>query len=89
MDAGHDFPEDFARRISFRIFLGLSMFFIVVGESPRKFYSCDDAGATSSSQIAAALLIDLGTLDIRRVGTNRGEYSKWGVPSKKTGPSVA
>jgi hypothetical protein len=38
-----------------------------------------DAGATTSSQNAAALLIDLETIDIRRVGTDRGEYSKSGV----------
>ncbi|WP_145927836.1 MULTISPECIES: hypothetical protein [Bradyrhizobium] len=72
-----------------RIFLGLSMLFVVVGENSRKLYSHADAGATLSSQIAAALLIDLGTVDIRRVGTNRGEYSKWGVPSKNNWPSIA
>jgi hypothetical protein len=34
------------------------------------------------SQNAAALLFDLGTIDIRRVGTHQSEYSLWGVPSK-------
>ncbi|WGD49148.1 hypothetical protein QA641_26305 [Bradyrhizobium sp. CB1650] len=62
---------------------------ILVGDGSGKLYSRADAGATSSSQIAAALLIDAGTVDIRRVGTIRGEYSKWGVPSKKTGPLIA
>jgi hypothetical protein len=55
------------------------MLIVAVGESSTKLYSCADAGATSSSQIAAALLIDLETVDIRRVGTHRGEYSKSGV----------
>jgi hypothetical protein len=62
---------------------------VIAGISSPKFYARGDAGATSSSQIAAALLIDLGTVDIRRVGTNRGEYSKWGVPSKYNWPSGA
>jgi hypothetical protein len=44
---------------------------------------CSTATATSSSQNAAALLIDLGTVDIRRVGTNHGEYSQ-GVFRVKT-----
>jgi hypothetical protein len=35
-----------------------------------------------ASQIAAALLFDLGTVDIRRVGTRQSEYSSRGVPSK-------
>jgi hypothetical protein len=65
------------------------MLIVVAGISSQKLYSCGDAGATSSSQIAAALLIDLGTVDIRRVGTHRGEYSKWGVPSKNNWPSGA
>jgi hypothetical protein len=34
------------------------------------------------SQKAAALLIDLSIVDIRRVGTHPSEYSSWGVPSK-------
>jgi hypothetical protein len=38
-----------------------------------KSYSRATSGATLSSQIAAALLIDLETVDIRRVGTHRGE----------------
>jgi hypothetical protein len=55
------------------------MLFAIAGESSLKLYSCADAGATSSSQIAAALLIDPGTIDIRRVGTRRGGYSRSGV----------
>ncbi|MBW7962264.1 hypothetical protein [Bradyrhizobium sp. BR 10261] len=42
---------------------------VVTGISTQKLYSQPDAGATLSSQIAAALLIDLGTVDIRCVGT--------------------
>jgi len=57
------------------IFLGLFTLIVIAGISSPKFYARSDAGATSSSQIAAALLIDLGTVDIRRMGTNRGEYS--------------
>jgi hypothetical protein len=45
------------------------MLIVVAGESSLKLYSRGDAGATTSSQNAAALLIDLGTVDIRRVGT--------------------
>jgi hypothetical protein len=45
------------------------MLFIACGESSTKLYSCASAGATTSSQNAAALLIDLGTVDIRCVGT--------------------
>ncbi|MDH6258681.1 hypothetical protein [Bradyrhizobium sp. BR13661] len=45
------------------------MLVVVVGASSKKLYSRGDAGATTSSQNAAALLIDLGTVDIRRVGT--------------------
>jgi hypothetical protein len=45
------------------------MLFVVSGESSTKLYSCASAGATTSSQNAAALLIDLGTVDIRCVGT--------------------
>ncbi|MCK1479206.1 hypothetical protein IVB27_31835 [Bradyrhizobium sp. 197] len=45
------------------------MLFVVAGESSLKLYSRRDAGATTSSQNAAALLIDLGTVDIRCVGT--------------------
>jgi hypothetical protein len=56
---------------------------VVTGISSQKLYSQPDAGATSSSQIAAALLIDLGTIDIRRVGTHCGEYSS-GVFRVKT-----
>ncbi|WP_342730875.1 hypothetical protein [Bradyrhizobium sp. B117] len=59
------------------------MLFVINGEYSPKLYSCATAGATSSSQIAAALLIDLGTVDIRRVGTNRGGYSQ-GVFRVKT-----
>ncbi|MGY4625097.1 hypothetical protein [Bradyrhizobium sp. USDA 4486] len=59
------------------------MLFVVSGEVSPKLYSCATPGATSSSQIAAALLIDVGTVDIRRVGTNRGEYSQ-GVFRVKT-----
>jgi hypothetical protein len=55
------------------------MLFVVAGDRLSKLYSRADAGATSSSQIAAALLIDPETIDIRRVGTNRGEYSRSGV----------
>ncbi|MGT2435980.1 hypothetical protein ACU4GH_09055 [Bradyrhizobium betae] len=55
------------------------MLFVVVRESSHRLYSRDDAGATLSSQIAAALLIDLETVDIRRVGTHCGEYSRSGV----------
>ncbi|MBR0686874.1 hypothetical protein JQ594_13175 [Bradyrhizobium manausense] len=64
--------------ICLEFFLKLLMFIVVAGASSQKLYSCVDAGATLSSQIAAALLIDLGTVDIRRVGTNRGEYSQVG-----------
>ncbi|WP_156951689.1 hypothetical protein [Bradyrhizobium sp. WSM1743] len=59
------------------------MLFVAIGESSQRLYSRVDAGATSSSQIAAALLIDPDTVDIRRVGTNRGEYSQ-GVFRVKT-----
>jgi hypothetical protein len=45
------------------------MLIVVAAESSAKLYSRGDAGATTSSQNAAALLIDLGTVDIRRVGT--------------------
>jgi hypothetical protein len=45
------------------------MLIVVAAESSTKLYSRGDAGATTSSQNAAALLIDLGTVDIRRVGT--------------------
>ncbi|MBM7482007.1 hypothetical protein ABIB75_002716 [Bradyrhizobium sp. GM2.2] len=45
------------------------MLFVVSGEISTKLYSCASAGATTSSQNAAALLNDLGTVDIRRVGT--------------------
>jgi hypothetical protein len=34
--------------------------------------------------ILAALLFDLGIVDIRRVGTQTSEYSSWGVPRKKS-----
>lgn len=54
------------------------MLLAAIGENFLKLYSRADAGATSSSQIAAALLIDPDTVDIRRVGTNRGEYSQVG-----------
>jgi len=54
------------------------MLIVATGISSQKLYSCADAGATSSSQIAAALMIDLETVDIRCVGTNRGEYSQMG-----------
>ncbi|WP_128925113.1 hypothetical protein [Bradyrhizobium guangxiense] len=64
------------------------MLFVATGESSQRLYSRLDAGATLSSQIAAALLIDPETVDIRRVGTNRGEYSQWGVPSKTIGRRV-
>jgi len=64
------------------------MLIVVAGESSQKLYSCATAGATSSSQNAAALLIDLGTVDIRRVGTHCSGYSKWGVPSKIVGRRV-
>jgi hypothetical protein len=60
------------------------MLFVFAGESTPKLYSCADAGATSSSQIAAALLIDPDTVDIRSVGTDRGEYSRSGVFRVKT-----
>ncbi|MBR0971558.1 MULTISPECIES: hypothetical protein [Bradyrhizobium] len=69
--------------IFLKIFPEPLMLFVVSGESSRKLYSCASAGATTSSQNAAALLIDLGTVDIRRVGTNRGEYSQ-GVFRVKT-----
>jgi len=55
--------------IYLEFFLLLLMLIVVAGISSQKLYSCRNAGATSSSQIAAALLIDLGTVDIRRVGT--------------------
>src|SRR6266702_5929283 len=64
------------------------MLIVVAGESSQKLYSCANAGATSSSQNAAALLIDLGTVDIRRVGIHCSGYSKWGVPSKIIGRRV-
>jgi hypothetical protein len=70
-------------------FLEPLMLIVVVGASSRKLYSRSDAGATTSSQNAAALLIDLGTVDIRRVGTHCSEYSKWGVPSKIIGRPCA
>jgi hypothetical protein len=54
---------------SMNIFLGLLMLIVVAGASSAKLYSRRDAGATISSQNAAALLNDLGTVDIRRVGT--------------------
>jgi hypothetical protein len=60
---------------------------VVVGQSSLKLYSRSTAGATLSSQNAAALLIDLGTVDIRRVGTHCSKYSTWGVPSKNNWPS--
>ncbi|WP_210164567.1 hypothetical protein [Bradyrhizobium sp. WSM3983] len=69
------------------IFLEPLMLVVVVGPSSPKLYSRSTAGATLSSQNAAALLIDLGTVDIRRVGTHCSEYSKWGVPSKSNWPS--
>jgi hypothetical protein len=59
------------------------MLIVVAAESSQKLYSCATSGATTSSQNAAALLIDLGTVDIRCVGTHCSGYSKWGVPSKK------
>ncbi|WP_314946012.1 hypothetical protein [Bradyrhizobium cosmicum] len=63
--------------------LGPLMLFVVSGESPGKLYARATSGATLSSQNAAALLIDLGTVDIRCVGTKRGEYSQ-GVFRVKT-----
>ncbi|MET3332522.1 hypothetical protein ABIF61_001046 [Bradyrhizobium japonicum] len=69
VDAGHDFPE---------VFPDFLMLFVVVRASSQRLYSREDAGATLSSQIAAALLIDPDTVDIRRVGTNHGEYSQMG-----------
>jgi hypothetical protein len=48
----------------------------------QKPYLAADAEATRLSQIAAALLFELGTVDIRRVGTQQSEYSSRGVPSK-------
>jgi hypothetical protein len=54
------------------------MLLVTIGEGSGRLYSRLDAGATSSSQIAAALLIDPDTVDIRRVGTNRGAYSQVG-----------
>ncbi|UUO29656.1 MULTISPECIES: hypothetical protein [Bradyrhizobium] len=59
------------------------MLLVAIGAGFRRLYSRVDAGATSSSQIAAALLIDPDTVDIRRVGTNRGGYSQ-GVFRVKT-----
>ncbi|QQO12249.1 hypothetical protein JJB99_22485 [Bradyrhizobium diazoefficiens] len=58
------------------VFLQLLMLIVVAGIGSSKLYSGGDAGATTSSQNAAALLIDLGTVDIRRVGTHRGGYSQ-------------
>jgi hypothetical protein len=52
-----------------KVFSELLMLIVVVRESSMKLYSRGDAGATTSSQNAAALLNDLGTVDIRRVGT--------------------
>ncbi|MBB4373363.1 hypothetical protein GGD63_006185 [Bradyrhizobium sp. cir1] len=59
------------------------MLLVAIGESSQRLYSRMDAGATSSSQIAAALLNDPEMVDIRRVGTNRGGYSQ-GVFRVKT-----
>jgi hypothetical protein len=59
------------------------MLIVVAAENFPKLYSRATSGATLSSQNAAALLIDLGTVDIRRVGTNHGEYSQ-GVFRVKT-----
>src|SRR6266702_6690582 len=64
------------------------MLVVVAGKSSRKLYARVTSGATLSSQNAAALLIDLGTVDIRRVGTHCSGYSKWGVPSKIIGRRV-
>src|SRR5438309_2051960 len=69
-------------------FLEPLMLIVVVGLSSPKLYSCATARATTSSQNAAALLIDLGTVDIRRMGTHCSECSKWGVPSKIIGHRV-
>jgi hypothetical protein len=55
--------------IFLKVFPKPLMLFVVSGESSTKLYSCASAGATTSSQNAAALLNDLGTVDIRRVGT--------------------
>jgi hypothetical protein len=55
--------------IYLEFFLKLLMLIVVAGISSQKLYSRATAGATLSSQNAAALLIDLGTVDIRRVGT--------------------
>ena len=65
------------------------MLLVVSRESPGKLYARATSGATLSSQNAAALLIDLGTVGIRRVGTHCSGYSKWGVPSKNNWPSGA
>ncbi|MGY4505940.1 hypothetical protein ACVWYH_009897 [Bradyrhizobium sp. GM24.11] len=55
--------------IFLEFFLKLLMLIVVAGISSQKLYSRSTAGATLSSQNAAALLIDPGTVDIRRVGT--------------------
>ncbi|UPK39582.1 hypothetical protein IVB18_21585 [Bradyrhizobium sp. 186] len=75
--------------IYLKIFPEPLMLIVVVDESSRKLYARVTSGATLSSQNAAALLIDLGTVDIRRVGTHCSGYSKWGVPSKNNWPSGA
>jgi hypothetical protein len=64
------------RAMIFLKFSLIFMLFVVVRASSQRLYSREDAGATLSSQIAAALLIDPDTVDIRRVGTNHGEYSQ-------------
>jgi hypothetical protein len=63
------FSLEFSLKIFLTACLGVLMLIVVAGISSRKLYSCANPGATSSSQNAAALLIDLGTVDIRRVGT--------------------
>jgi hypothetical protein len=75
--------------IYLKIFPEPLMLIVVAGKSSRKLYARVTSGATLSSQNAAALLIDLGTVDIRRVGTNHGEYSQGVFRVKNNWPSGA
>jgi len=65
------------------IYLGFpnSALIIASNHLPKQ-YPQTDARATRVSQIAAVILIDLGTVDIRRVGTSVLAGTRRGVPSK-------
>jgi hypothetical protein len=62
--------------IYLEFFLEILMLIVGAWLSSPKLYSCATASATSSSQNAAALLIDLGTVDIRCMGTHCSGYSQ-------------